>query len=117
RSDLYAWGALAYSLLTGADLSKAAQEQGWPWITYTEAHWAQLERTLTQLPRNSLTGWADQIGVDPRRLLDDWPRNFLTVFRMLMSSDPARRPRSAAELLSWLIAPPPPPVAGIIALH
>ena len=51
RADLYAWGALAFSLLTGADLGKLAQEQGRPWTTFTEAHWSQFEKLLTQLPR------------------------------------------------------------------
>jgi hypothetical protein len=117
RADLYAWGALAYSLLTGADLTKMAQEQGRPWVTFTEAHWAQLEKLLAQLPRNSLHGWAEQLGVDPDGLLADWPRNILAVFSLLLNADPARRPRSTAELLTWFVDPPPAPIAGLIALH
>ena len=117
RADLYAWGALAYSLLVGADLTKAAQEQGGLWITFNDAHWTQLEKLLAQLPASSIHGWAEQVGVDPRALVEGWPRKFLAVFRSLLSPDPARRPRSVADLLSWLIDPPPPPLAGLVALH
>ncbi len=117
RADLYAWGALAFSLLTGADLGKIADEQGRPWTTFTDTHWTQLEKMLAQLPASSLAGWAEQIGVEPRALTDGWPRNFLTAFRLLLSPDPGRRPRSVADLLAWLIDPPPPPIAGLIALH
>ncbi len=117
RSDVYAWGTLAYSLLTGTHLGQIAREQGKPFVTFTEGHWSQLEKVLTQLPRNSLAGWAEQIGVNPQRLLNDWPKSFLTVFRLLLSADPGRRPRSATELLAWLVEPPPPPIAGLIALH
>ena len=117
RSDLYAWGTLAFSLLTGIHLGQIARDQGRPWVTFSEAHWSQLEKVLAPLPRNSLQGWAEQIGVDPERLLQDWPRNLLACFRLLLSPEPARRPRSSAELLGWLIEPPPSPVASLIALH
>jgi len=117
RSDLYAWGALAYSLLTGIDLGKIAQEQGRPWIVYQESHWATLEKLLTQLPRNNLEAWASQLGVNANALVASWPRKVLATFRMLLDPDPARRPRNESELLAWLVNPPPPPIAGLIALH
>ncbi|MBI2806903.1 MAG: hypothetical protein HYX68_18135 [Planctomycetes bacterium] len=117
RSDLYSWGTLAYGLLTGADISKLAREQGRPWATFVDAHWTQLENVLAKLPRNNLLVWAEQIGVQPERLLADWPHSFTKAFRLLLSPDPFRRPGSADELLAWLVNPPPPPVAEVIALH
>ena len=49
--------------------------------------------------------------------MDSWPKKFLAAFRMLLSHDPARRPRMVDDLLLWLIDPPPPPVLGFLALH
>jgi uncharacterized C2H2 Zn-finger protein len=117
RADLYAWGALAYTLFTGVDLGQLAQEQGRPWVTLAETHFVPLQKYLVQLPANNLRGWAEQAGIDPDRLLQDWPQKFLTAFRLLLSVDPGRRPCSVAELLAWLADPPPPPLAGLIALH
>src|ERR1019366_7536932 len=117
RSDLYAWGMLAYSLLTGIDRAMIAQEQGTPTITLVESHWRKLEKVLTQLPAGNRGAWAEQIGIEPRGLLDSWPKKFLAAFRLLLSAEPARRPRSVEDLLGWFADPPPPPVAGLIALH
>lgn len=117
RADLYSWAALAYTLFTGSDLARLAQEQGRPWATLGEAQFEPLQKYLLQLPANSLRAWAEQVGVHADRLLQDWPSKFLTVFRLLLSADPGRRPRSVAELLTWLTDPPPPPLAGLIALH
>lgn len=117
RADLYAWGTYAFSLLAGVDLIKVAHEQRRPWIAFDDSHWNQFERMVTPLPRNALATWAEQLGVDANGLLRDWPKNILTAFRLLLSPDPARRPRTVADLLTWLQHPPPPPVAGVIALH
>jgi len=117
RTDLYSWGTLAFGLLSGADLIKQSHEQGKPWITFNDAHFTQLERALTPLARNAVVAWAQQIGIDPAGVLRDWPRNFVAVFRLLLSVEPSRRPRSVDELLRWLIHPPPPPIAALIALH
>lgn len=117
RTDLYAWGVLAYSLLVGTDLGKLADEQGHPWIELQESHWTQFEKILRQLPENSVHAWADQLGVSPRLLLEDWPRKLIAVFRLLLSPDAARRPRSVPDLLAWLADPPPPPIAGLVAIH
>ena len=117
RADLYAWGTLAFSLLTGIDLGQVAQDQGRPWVTLDESHWRQLEKVLAQLPAHNLQTWAEQIGMAPPRLLDAWPRKFLAGFRLLLSHDAARRPRSVDDLLGSFIDPPPPPVAGFLALH
>lgn len=117
RADLYAWGTLAFSLLTGVDLPKISREQGRPWMTFLDTHWRELESMLRQLPRNNLHLWAEQIGAPAELLLADWPRKFLTVFRLLLSPEPGPRPSSTQELLAWLVDPPPPPVADVIALY
>ena len=101
----------------GAELGGIADEQDRSWIELNESHWAQLEKLLTHLPANSVTSWAEQIGVDARALCDGWPSKLISVLRMLLNPDPARRPRSVADLLAWLIDPPPSPIAGLTALH
>jgi uncharacterized C2H2 Zn-finger protein len=117
RTDLYAWGAFGCSLLGGVNLSKLAQEQGRPWATPGDGLWRDLESTLLQYPKNTLFVWAEQIGVEPARLIEGWPTNIVHALRLLMNSEAARRPGSVSELQAWIVEPPPPPVADVIALH
>lgn len=117
RTDLYAWGMLAFSLFMGADLETLAREQGRPWLQLNEGHWSNFEKLLAQLPAHSIAGWAEQIGVDAQALLDNWPSKLVAFFRVLLNPDPARRPRTVAESLLWLADPPPSPITGIVALH
>ena len=66
--------AVVLSLLAGADPIKIAQEQGRPWIAFTEAHWSELEKRIMHLPRTALAVWAEQIGVDAAGLQREWAR-------------------------------------------
>jgi hypothetical protein len=113
RSDLYSWACLCYALVTGDSPARLAQEQGRPWALFQEAHFARLHKALADLPPGVLGPWAEQLGVAPAALLQDWPRHFVEGMRLLLSPNPSRRPRSVAELRSWLVSPPP---AGVTAL-
>ncbi len=117
RSDLFAWGMLAFSLFAGIDLERLAKEQGRPWAVLEESHWAEIDKFLVQLPANTIHAWAEELGIDPAGLAKEWPRRFVSAFRLLLSPEPSRRPRSVAELSGWLVSPPPSPLAGLIALH
>ncbi len=117
RADLYAWGMLAFNMLAGVDVERIANDQGQPWATLDESHWAEFEKFLKQLPANTIEAWAVELGIAPKELVRDWPRRFLSAFRLLLSLDSSRRPQSVAQLLGWLVEPPPAPLAGVIALH
>jgi hypothetical protein len=117
RSDLYAWGSLAYFLLTGEPPSRMAQEQGRSWAHFQDVHFANLERSLRGVPPAHVRNWAEQLGLSPAGFVESWPGNILAVFRLLLHPDPRRRPASAAELRTWVLAPPPPSVAALLALR
>src|SRR5262249_45660058 len=116
-ADLYAWGSLAFALLTGERLERIAQEQEQSWALFQESHFARLKKTLESLPASHVHNWGEQVGVGGPALSADWPKNALTTFRLLLASNPAQRPASVAELRSWLVAPPPASVRAALALH
>lgn len=117
RADLYAWGALAWSLLTGQDPARLAEEQGRPWAIFGEEQLARLEHSLRQIGTAAVEQWAGPLGLAATDLLAGWPGNLVEAFRLLLSPEVNRRPRSASELRSWVIHAPPPAVAGLVALH
>lgn len=117
RSDLYAWGALAYSLLSGNRPEKMAQQRESLSATFDEVALGHLDAALRTIPTVHVRNWGEQLGVDGAALLQDWPANLLAVFRLLLSGERERRPRSVVELRSWLLAPPPPPLAAAVAVR
>jgi hypothetical protein len=103
RSDLYAWGAIAFFLLTG--------------LRVEEGQAQTLEKSLRGIPPAHVRAWAGQLGVEEKGLLEAWPRSVLKTFEPLLSADRRRRPSSVAELRSWLSAPPAPPVSAALAVR
>ncbi len=117
RSDLYAWGSLAYFLLTGDRPGQIAQDQDRPWALFGDRHFAKLERSLRGVPPAHVSNWGEQLGVPGSALREGWPGNILAVLRLLLHPDMRRRPGSVADLRSWIVLPPPPPVAAALALR
>jgi hypothetical protein len=117
RSDLYAWGCLLYSLLTGESPVQIAQGQGRPWALIHDEHFARLHAVLSQLPEGVRGPWAEQLGVPAAALPPDWPAHLLGVLRLLLNPNPNRRPGSVAELRAWLLNLPPPAIAALVALQ
>lgn len=116
RSDLYAWGTLAYFLLTGHMPWQIALEQGRPWAQFEEAHFQRLDKSLRQIPPAHVHAWAEQLGLGGAALLENWPANFVALMRWLLHPEPSRRPSSADEVRTWMIALPPPQVNAVLAL-
>ena len=79
RSDLYSLGALAYIVLTGRP-------------AYSVKDFASLPNAWKQPCAN------------PRRLVRDLPDALDALVMALLSVDPSKRPRSAAEVIDWLSA-------------
>ncbi len=116
RSDLYAWGALAYNLLTVQGCDEIAQEQGTPWAQFQDGHFDRVRRMLHEIPPASVEAWAEQLGVPAAALRRDWPGPFVQLMRLVLSPERSRRPRSVAELRAWLVDPPPTPITSLVAL-
>jgi hypothetical protein len=117
RTDLYAWAATAYYLLTGDRPVQLAFEQGQPWARFGPVQFARLETALAALPAAQVEHWAEQLLVDPQALRRDWPHLFVRALRLVLSPEPHLRPGSAAELRVWLVAPPPPAPGAALALR
>ncbi len=117
RTDLYAWAATAYFLLTGDRPVQRAFEQGQPWARFGNEQFARLDKTLAAMPPAQVEHWAEQLLVEPEALRRDWPRNFVAALRFVLSPDPGLRPYSAAELRTWLVAPPPAPPRAVLAVR
>jgi hypothetical protein len=117
RTDVYAWAALAYYLLTGADPAALARQQGRPWARFAKEDTARLDKALRGLSPEQVKGWARQLGVDAEGLQEGWPGNFLAAFGRCVDPEPRQRPASAADLRTWLLAPPPAPPAAVLALR
>ncbi len=116
RSDLYAWGTLAYFLFTGHMPWQIALEQNRPWAHFDDSHFERLDKALRQIPPAHVAIWAEQLGLEGAALLQDWPRNLVALFRWLVHPDPARRPGSADEVRAWMIALPPAQIKAVVAL-
>jgi hypothetical protein len=117
RGDLYAWACIAYSLLTGDKPEQAAQEQEQWWTRFTDYHFDKLEKALRTMPPAHVRNWGDQLGVSGADLVQGWPGNLITLFRLLLAADAKVRPTAVPELRSWVLAPPPPPVPAVLALR
>lgn len=117
RADLYAWGTLAWSLLTGQDPARLAEEQGRPWAIFGTEQFARLDHALSQIGTAAIEQWASPLGIAATDLLAAWPYNLVEAFRLLLSPEVNRRPRSVNELRRWVVQAPPPAVAGLVALH
>jgi hypothetical protein len=79
RTDLYSLGALAYCVLTGRHCYEVAQ--------------------LDELP----AAWAKPV-TRPKQLVRDIPVELDELVMSLLSLDPMKRPKSAAEVIDWLSA-------------
>jgi hypothetical protein len=117
RTDLFAWAVLAWFLLTGADPAELAAKQEQLWVRFRTEELSALEKALRAVAPAEINAWADQLGQKGEALVSHWPRGFLTTFRQCVAADPRQRPPSVAALLSWLVAPPPAPVAAVLALR
>lgn len=117
RSDLYAWGALAYFLFTGHMPWQIALEQGRPWAEFQPVHFERLEAALRQIPPAHVEAWAEQLGLPGAALVQNWPGNCVAALRWLLHPEPMRRPATAEELRSWMIALPPAQVNAVLALE
>src|SRR5262245_56693773 len=116
RSDLYAWGTLAYFLFTGDMPWQIAMEQGRSWAQFQDAHLERLEKSLRQIPPAHVAAWAEQLGLSGGALVHNWPGNCVAAMRWLLHSDPSRRPATADEVRAWLVALPPAQVNALLAL-
>src|SRR6185295_2990528 len=63
RSDLYAWGALAFFLLSGQMPWQIALDQGRPWAQFQEPLFKLLEKTLRDVPATHVANWVEQLGL------------------------------------------------------
>jgi hypothetical protein len=117
RTDVYAWAAVAYLVLTDERPAQLAFEQGQPWARFGDAQFTRAVQVLKALPDERVAVWAEQLGIDGAALRGGWPDNFVNVLRLCLSPDPSGRPSSAAELRSWILAPPPPPPSAVLALR
>ncbi len=117
RSDLYSWACLVYALLTGDSPVQIAESQGRPWALFHEEHFGKLEQVVNQLPVAVRGAWAEQLGMYAAALPPDWLSHLAGVLRLLLSPNINRRPRSVAELRTWIKNLPPPAIAGMVALQ
>ena len=117
-SDLYAWGSLAYFLLTDLSPAQIALDQGRSWAHFQDAHFARLEKVLSAVSSAHAQSWLQQLGLSLAAAKSiAWPGGFISLMRLLLHPDLRRRPGNVADLRRWLVAPPPPMVAALLALR
>ncbi|MCI0461813.1 MAG: hypothetical protein L0Z62_33095, partial [Gemmataceae bacterium] len=116
-TDLYAWAAIAYHVLTRDRPVQSALEQGQPWTRFGDSQFTRLQQALTAIPHGHVRNWAEQLGVNADALLAGWPHNLVMVLLLCLSPEPERRPPTVADLRVWMIAPPPPPPLAALALR
>src|SRR5439155_2230865 len=97
-ADLYAWGWLAYTLLTGDPPRASSGEHDQGWTLYQAEHAERLRDALSHVPPVLVRNWAEQLGVDEAAFAQEWPDNVLAVFRLLLAPEREQRPQSVSEL-------------------
>jgi hypothetical protein len=117
RTDLYAWAALTYFLLTADRPPQLAFEQGQPWAHFQQPQLARLGQALRAIPPEQARDWAGQLAVDADALGRAWPQNLVDVLRRCLDPEPGERPPSVADLRAWLTEPPPPPPPAAVGLR
>src|SRR5262249_25283657 len=63
RTDVYAWAAIAYLVLTDERPAQLAFEQGQPWARFGDAQVTRAAQVLKALPEDRVAVWAEQLGI------------------------------------------------------
>lgn len=105
-ADLYAWGTLAYFLITGHDSAELANP----------AAFDHLGRELQALPRSALPSIQQTFRATGARFASSWPESLVHVIRECVQPVSGKRPESCPAIgRLWQAARPAPPFA--LAIH
>jgi hypothetical protein len=115
-SDLFAWSALAYCVLTSDDPQRLAEMQGSPWFALQPAHADRLQAALGELSLGDLWKVAAVFGVEPETFGAAWPHNIVRIVQRGLALERLQRPASVAQVRRWLPKPPPPAPLAALAL-